>query len=123
MTDLSTALRHTLDGRWAAVREQIRGEFEPERFAPPSHELTMEEYRERVAGQVQLIAESGHLVHHGGAQEVEYAAQRLAFGPLLRRARASDGRHGVGHRSQHISRTVISAARPEWPGTTRRWSD
>ena len=60
MTDLTTALRRTLDGRWASVREQIRGEFEPERFAPPSQELTMEEYRARVAKQVQLIAESGH---------------------------------------------------------------
>jgi acyl-CoA oxidase len=60
MTDLTTALRTTLDGRWAGVRQQIRGEFDPERFAPPSQELSMEEYRERVAKQVQLIAESGH---------------------------------------------------------------
>ena len=60
MTDLSAALRRVLDGRWAAVREEIRTEFGPEQFAPPPPGTSMEEYRDRVAKQVQLIADSGH---------------------------------------------------------------
>ena len=36
MTDLTTALRRSLDGRWAHVREEARRDLEPERFAPPN---------------------------------------------------------------------------------------
>jgi acyl-CoA oxidase len=60
MTDLTTALRRCLDGRWAHIREEARGDLDAERFAPPAEELTMEQYRERVAHQIQLIAATGH---------------------------------------------------------------
>ena len=60
MTDLTTALRRCLDGRWAHIREEARGDLEPERFAPPTEELTTEQYRERVAHQLELIAATGH---------------------------------------------------------------
>ncbi len=60
MTDLATALRRCLDGRWADLREETRRDFEPERFAPPSEELGIEAYRARVAEQVQQIAATGH---------------------------------------------------------------
>ena len=60
MTDLSAALCRALDGRWAHVRQEIREDFDPEQLAPPPPGTTMEEYRDRVAKQVQLIADSGH---------------------------------------------------------------
>lgn len=60
MTDLATALRTTLDGRWADIREDARHELDPQRYAPPSQELTLEEYRARVADQVQTLAATGH---------------------------------------------------------------
>ncbi|GAA4729251.1 acyl-CoA dehydrogenase [Pedococcus ginsenosidimutans] len=60
MTDLATELRHVLDGRWAHVREEARTDLSPADFAPPREELTMEEYRARVAEQVQKIAATGH---------------------------------------------------------------
>lgn len=60
MTDLATALRSTLDGRWADVREDARHELDPHRYAPPSDELTREDYRARVADQVQALAATGH---------------------------------------------------------------
>jgi acyl-CoA oxidase len=60
MTELTDELRQALDGRWADLRDEMRRDLEPERFAPPSEELTMEQYRARVADQVQLIARTGH---------------------------------------------------------------
>ena len=33
MTDLATALRRSLDGRWAHIRDETRTEFDAERFA------------------------------------------------------------------------------------------
>jgi acyl-CoA oxidase len=60
MTDLTTELRRVLDGRWAAIRQELRDDPEPERFGPPSEELTMEQYRARVAEQVKHIAATGH---------------------------------------------------------------
>ncbi len=60
MTDLATQLRSALDGRWAQVRQETREDLDAERFAPPSEELTIEQYRARVAEQVQLIAQTGH---------------------------------------------------------------
>ena len=60
MTDLSTALQRSLDGRWAAIRDETRQELNPERFAPPSGWLSLEDYRARIADQVQGIADTGH---------------------------------------------------------------
>ena len=60
MTDLATELRHVLDGRWAHIREEARTDLSPADFAAPREELTMEEYRARVADQVQKIAATGH---------------------------------------------------------------
>ncbi|MFC8503239.1 acyl-CoA dehydrogenase [Pedococcus sp. NPDC057267] len=60
MTDLTTELRRVLDGRWAAIKQELRDDPDPERFAPPREELTMDQYRARVAGQVQHIAATGH---------------------------------------------------------------
>ena len=60
MTDLTTELRRVLDGRWAAIKQELRDDPDPERFAPPREELTMEQYRARVAEQVQHIAATGH---------------------------------------------------------------
>ncbi|MDR6864841.1 acyl-CoA dehydrogenase [Phycicoccus sp. 3266] len=60
MTDLTTELRRVLDGRWAAIRQELRDDPDPERFAPPREELTMEQYRARVAEQVRHIAATGH---------------------------------------------------------------
>src|SRR6478672_9596359 len=60
MSTLSTALRTAIDGRWAHVREEARSELEPARFAPPTEELTLEEYRARVAQQLRELAETGH---------------------------------------------------------------
>ena len=60
MTDLTTHLRAALDGRWAGIREDARHELDPERFAPPSEELTLEQYRARVAEQLAYIAQTGH---------------------------------------------------------------
>ncbi|HET8766259.1 MAG TPA: acyl-CoA dehydrogenase [Pedococcus sp.] len=60
MTDLTTELRRVLDGRWAAIKQELRDDPDPERFAPPREELTTEQYRARVAEQVQHIAATGH---------------------------------------------------------------
>ena len=60
MSTLSTALRRAIDGRWAHIREEARSELEPARFAPPSRELTREEYRARVADQLRELASTGH---------------------------------------------------------------
>jgi acyl-CoA oxidase len=60
MTDLTTALQTCLDGRWAAIRDETRSELDAERFAPPSQWLSLEDYRARIADQVQGIAETGH---------------------------------------------------------------
>jgi acyl-CoA oxidase len=60
MTDLTSALGAALDGRWASIRDELRADPDPGRFAPPTEELSREDYRARVAAQVQLIAESGH---------------------------------------------------------------
>jgi acyl-CoA oxidase len=60
MTDLATELRHVLDGRWAHIREEARTDLSPADFAAPREELTMEDYRARVADQVQKIAATGH---------------------------------------------------------------
>src|SRR5689334_6846543 len=60
MTTLATALQKTLDGRWAAIRDEARTDLDPERFAPPSEPLDLESYRARVAEQVEHIAATGH---------------------------------------------------------------
>ena len=60
MTDLATELRRTLDGRWAHIKDEARTDLSPSDFAAPETELTMEEYRARVADQVQKIAATGH---------------------------------------------------------------
>ena len=60
MTTLSAALRTAIDGRWAHVRDEARAELDPGRYGPPSEELTLEEYRARVAGQLQELAKTGH---------------------------------------------------------------
>ena len=60
MSTLSTDLRRAIDGRWAHIREEARSELEPARFAPPSRELTREEYRARVADQLRELATTGH---------------------------------------------------------------
>jgi len=60
MTDLTTELRRALDGRWAHIRQELRDDPDPERFAPPQDELDREAYRARVAEQVRLIAATGH---------------------------------------------------------------
>ena len=60
MTTLATALQKSLDGRWAAIREQARTDLDPERFAPPTEPLDLESYRARIADQVQALAETGH---------------------------------------------------------------
>ena len=70
MSTLSTALRTAIDGRWAHVREEARSELEPARFAPPTEELTLEEYRARVAQQLRELADNrsprpGLLQGHG----------------------------------------------------------
>lgn len=60
MTTLATALQRTLDGRWAAIREEARTDLDPERFAPPTEPLDLESYRARIADQVQALAATGH---------------------------------------------------------------
>jgi acyl-CoA oxidase len=60
VSTLSTDLRRAIDGRWAHIREEARSELEPARFAPPSRELTREEYRARVADQLRVLATTGH---------------------------------------------------------------
>ena len=60
MTDLATELRRALDGRWAHVKDEARTDLSPSDFAAPDEELSMEEYRARVADQVQKIAATGH---------------------------------------------------------------
>jgi len=60
VSTLSTDLRRAIDGRWAHIREEARSELEPARFAPPSRELTREEYRARVADQLRELATTGH---------------------------------------------------------------
>lgn len=60
MSTLSIALRTAIDGRWAHVRQEARSELEPARFAPPTEELTLEEYRARVARQLRDLATTGH---------------------------------------------------------------
>ncbi|KQU69039.1 acyl-CoA oxidase [Phycicoccus sp. Root101] len=60
MTDLATELRRALDGRWAHIKDEARTDLSPSDFAAPEAELTMEEYRARVADQVQKIAATGH---------------------------------------------------------------
>jgi acyl-CoA oxidase len=60
MTDLTTALRTTLDGRWADLKNEARTEFDPAMYMPPTKELTMDEYRARVAEQVREIAATDH---------------------------------------------------------------
>ena len=60
MTELTRQLRHALDGRWAHIRQELRDDPDPDRFAPPQEELDRDAYRARVAHQVELIAASGH---------------------------------------------------------------
>ena len=60
MSDLADALRTSLDGRWAAIRDESRAQLDPEQFAPPREWLSLEDYRARVAEQVQAIAATGH---------------------------------------------------------------
>ena len=36
MTTLATALQQSLDGRWAALRDEARRDLDPTRFAPPA---------------------------------------------------------------------------------------
>ncbi|WP_270888126.1 acyl-CoA dehydrogenase family protein [Pedococcus sp. 5OH_020] len=60
MTDLTTALRTVLDGRWASVKDEARAELDVARFGPPDRELGTEAYRARVAEQVHLLARTGH---------------------------------------------------------------
>ncbi|NYG08604.1 acyl-CoA oxidase [Phycicoccus badiiscoriae] len=60
MTTLATALQKSLDGRWAAIRDEARTDLDPDRFAPPSEPLDLESYRARIADQVQSLAATGH---------------------------------------------------------------
>jgi acyl-CoA oxidase len=73
-SDLAAALRSSLGGRWAHVRQQARDEFDPEALLPdPS--LTVAEQRERVARQMKLLAgtdhaRSGFPVEAGGTNDI-----------------------------------------------------
>jgi acyl-CoA oxidase len=60
MTTLAEAIQKSLDGRWAALRDEARTDLDPERFAPPSEPLDLEAYRARIADQVQALAATGH---------------------------------------------------------------
>ncbi len=68
------ALRASLGGRWAHVRERAREEFDADALLPdPS--LTLEEQRARVAEQMQMLAASDHArggfpVSAGGTNDV-----------------------------------------------------
>jgi acyl-CoA oxidase len=57
-TDIAAALRTVLDGRWADVRDQARRELADSSWLPdPS--LTLQEARDRVLGQLQVLAKEG----------------------------------------------------------------
>jgi acyl-CoA oxidase len=59
-SDLVAALRDSLGGRWAHVRQQARDDFDAETLLPdPS--LTLEEQRERVARQMELLSHSDYV--------------------------------------------------------------
>ncbi|WP_035902965.1 acyl-CoA dehydrogenase [Knoellia subterranea] len=45
MTDLAPDLTRILDGRWGEVRQRLRTEGDPLRYAPPPKPLSMEEHR------------------------------------------------------------------------------
>lgn len=71
-------LRSLLDGRWRAVREDVRRELSTGRFDPPDRPLPTEEHRARVTGQLLelttqplaamgLTPEQGGTGDHGGS--------------------------------------------------------
>jgi acyl-CoA oxidase len=57
--DVVAALRSALGGRWAHVRQQARDEFDAESLLPDPA-LTLDQQRERVAEQMQVLAATGH---------------------------------------------------------------
>ena len=59
MSDVADALRSSLDGPWAEVRELARRQIEPGRFGPPETDLSTEDYRARVLDQLLDLASLG----------------------------------------------------------------
>ncbi|MEO6019508.1 MAG: acyl-CoA dehydrogenase [Knoellia sp.] len=55
MDDLAPALTRILDGRWGDVRAALRAHEDLTRFAPPSKELSMEEYRAHTTRQLMTL--------------------------------------------------------------------
>ncbi len=55
MSDLATSLESALGGRWAHVRQEIRG-TDPRRFGPPEEELCREAYRAHTTAQLLDLA-------------------------------------------------------------------
>jgi len=51
-------LRGFLDGRWASVREEVRGQIRASDLLRPVHGLSVEEYRERVLEQARLVSQT-----------------------------------------------------------------
>ncbi len=58
-TTLSEALRESLDGRWAHVRERARREFDADALLPEPGR-SIEQQRARVAAQLQQLADTEH---------------------------------------------------------------
>ncbi|WP_214366229.1 acyl-CoA dehydrogenase [Pseudonocardia sp. H11422] len=84
-----TALRHVLDGRWAAVRDDVREQMGAIRLHPDP-DLSTEEHRDRVADGMRQLAESGRPHSgfdpaYGGGGDVGgvvTAFQMLGYGDL-----------------------------------------
>ena len=55
MDNLAPALTRILDGRWGDVRAALRAHEDLDRFAPPTEELSMEEYRAHTTRQLMTL--------------------------------------------------------------------
>ena len=87
--DLAAALRRTLDGRWAGVRDEARG-LPPELLMPHLQLTDVEAQRALVADRMQALASRGHgrrglPREHGGDGDIGgsvVAFEVLAHGDL-----------------------------------------
>jgi acyl-CoA oxidase len=83
------AIQHVLDGRWAAVRDEVREQLGREHLLPDP-DLSTEQHRDRVAHGLRLIADSGRPragfdAARGGSGDlggVVTGFQMLGFGDL-----------------------------------------
>jgi acyl-CoA oxidase len=88
-TELTASLQTVLDGRWAATRDVVRGLIQDHHLVPQAG-LGLDEYRERVLGQMQRMVPlgfpaDGFRTDHGGTGDVGAAVtaiETLGYGDL-----------------------------------------